>query len=85
MTQNERDDLITDLLIELRAIRELLEKRTASEARSSVEVKTSTRGVDVAAKSYDGSPVFNQVEPAVRAYFEAVHQVEHRLMGNTTA
>lgn len=55
---------------------------TSSDSRSSVEVKTSTRGVDIASKSYDGSDVQAQVTPAVAAYFETLAAVQGRLNAN---
>lgn len=52
---------------------------TSSDSRSSVEVKTSTRGVDISSKSYDHSDVQAQVGPAVDAYFAAMHMVQERV------
>lgn len=43
------------------------------------EIQTSTRGVDISAKSYDGSDVAAQVAPAVAAYFEALALVQAKI------
>jgi hypothetical protein len=57
---------------------------TSSDSRSSVEIKTSTRGMDITSKCYDGSDVGDQVGPAVMAYFEAMRQVQERLNGEAS-
>jgi hypothetical protein len=74
---------IAQLLEEsLRVQRHVLAKVAQStDSRSSVEVKTSTRGVDIAAKSYADSDVSAQVTPAVLAYFDTLEQVQARLNG----
>lgn len=59
---------------------------TSGEARSSVEVKTSTRGLDITAKSYVGSDIGcagPPVRAAVDAYFEAMADVQKRMGGAT--
>ncbi len=47
--------------------------------RSSVEVKTSTRGVDIAAKAYAGSDIGEVQDAAVDAYFGAMADIQARL------
>lgn len=88
MTFEEVLGVLLDLRILLESVNERLatidqKLAHASESRSSVEVKTSTRGVDVTAKAYDGSDIDGAegppVERAVRAYFKAIHQVEDEL------
>lgn len=60
-----------------------IETRLASEATtpSSVEVKTSARGVDIATKCYVGSPVREAGDAAVEEYFRVAQEIEARLMG----
>lgn len=52
---------------------------SSSDSRSSLEVKTSTRGVDIASKTYEGSPTDGLVDMAVANYFEAMAQVQERI------
>jgi hypothetical protein len=47
--------------------------------RSSVEIKSSVRGVDAAAKAFDGSDIKPLVGAAVDAYFEALAEAQRRL------
>ncbi len=89
MTTTQRDPhdiaIATEsTLIEILAELKRLNSRPA-ESRSSVEIKTSTRGVDISAKAYDGSDVEAQVGPAVTAYFAAMAQVQAQLNGNGKA
>lgn len=49
--------------------------------RSSCEIKTSTRGVDIGVKVYVGSPVTDACDEALRHYFRVFDQVEAELMG----
>jgi hypothetical protein len=83
--RSEHDLLVSlaQLLEESLAVqRHILAKLGQStDSRSSVEVKTSTRGVDIAAKSYADSDVSAQVTPAVLAYFDTLEQVQARLNG----
>lgn len=72
-----QNQLSVEMLSELRHLRAQLGR--TSESRSSVEIKTSTRGVDIAAKSYDGSPSIGLVEDAVNNYFRAMREVQDRI------
>lgn len=54
----------------------------AVERRSSVEIKTSTRGVDISVKAYTGSDVLEAESAAVASYFRVLNEVQERLMGN---
>lgn len=58
---------------------------SSSDSRSSIEVKTSTRGVDVACKSYAQSDISGLVTPAVDAYFATLAEVQRRLNGEVQA
>lgn len=61
---------------------ELLNARLSTgEARSSVEVRTSTRGTDVAVKHYAGSPLGEVGDEAIDEYVRLFREVEARLMG----
>jgi hypothetical protein len=63
----------------LRAIVERIETRlTLSSAVSSVEVRTSTRGVDVTVKAYAGSEVRPAGDAALDEYFRVVGEIERR-------
>lgn len=81
MSQQMQDLLVLVERIEmhLAAISEKLAS-TASGA-SSVEVKTSTRGVDITTKAYAGSPIEPAGDAAVNEFIRVGHEVEKRLMG----
>ena len=51
------------------------------EQRSSVEIKTSTRGHDITVKAYVGSPIREAGDQAIDEYFRIVREIERRLMG----
>jgi hypothetical protein len=53
-----------------------LKDASTAEARSSVEVKTSTRGVDVTAKAYAGSPIQEAGTAAYIEYFRVLDVIE---------
>jgi hypothetical protein len=53
--------------------------------RSSCEIKTSTRGADIAVKVYAGSPVGDVCDEAVREWFRTFYQVEAQLLGHRSA
>lgn len=73
---NERLD---EILVLLRSIDAKLAS-TASGA-SSVEVKTSTRGVDITTKAYAGSPITSAGDAAMDEFIRVGREVEKRLMG----
>lgn len=54
---------------------------TSATGQSSVEVKTSTRGVDVAIKVYTNSPVRPAGDEAVAEYLRVRQSIEDSLMG----
>jgi len=63
---------------------ELLNARLSTgEARSHVEVRTSTRGTDVAVKQYSGSPLGETGDEAVAEYVRLFREVEARLLGHS--
>jgi hypothetical protein len=74
-------DDMHSLLVSISATLEGIESKLASvaETPSSVEVKTSTRGVDVSAKAYAGSDISPAQKAAVEAYFAALEDVQQRL------
>lgn len=57
---------------------------SSSDSRSSVEVKTSTRGVDIASKCYASSSMDDLSERAVAEYFATLEDVQRRLTGGQT-
>ncbi len=69
--------LTEETLAELRHIRAAL--GSSSDSRSSVEIKTSTRGVDISSKAYEGSSTDGLVDLAVSNYFEAISKVQARV------
>jgi hypothetical protein len=48
---------------------------------SSVEVKTSTRGVDITSKAYAGSPITEAGDAAMDEFIRVGREIEKRLMG----
>jgi len=73
------DETDSGVLEDLRAIVERIEnKLAASGSASSVEVRTSTRGVDVTVKAYAGSDVRPAGDAAVDEYFRVLNEVEQR-------
>lgn len=68
-------------------LRELkrLNDKLASGSASSVEVKTSTRGVDVAVKSYAGSDVEAAGDAAVDEYRRVMTRLSESAMNGFTA
>ena len=51
--------------------------------RSSVEIKSSVRGVDVAAKAYDGSPIGPVGTAAIAEYFRVLADCQRRINGES--
>ncbi len=78
---NPHGESIAQLLVEILTELKHLNNRlgTSAESRSSVEVKTSTRGVDIAAKSYSGSDIETCESAAVDAYFRVMAEIQQRL------
>lgn len=52
--------------------------------RSSVEIKSSVRGVDVAAKAYDGSPIGPVGTAAIAEYFRVLADCQRRINGESS-
>ena len=50
-------------------------------AQSSVEIKTSTRGVDVTTKAYAESPIIDAEQAAIESYVRTIAEVQARLLG----
>lgn len=48
---------------------------------SSVEIKTSTRGVDIATKAYSGSPIEPAGDAAMDEFIRVGQELQRRLMG----
>lgn len=81
------DDNSTRLLIAvLDELREINGKLVGqSEARSSVQVNTSTRGWDITTKCYTGSPITEAGDAAVTEYLRVRQMLEDALMGKGQA
>ena len=74
------------LIAHLRHIEELLlsiDEKLGSSANgvSSVEVKTSTRGVDITTKAYSQSPIEPAGNAAMDEFIRVGKEIERRLMG----
>lgn len=50
------------------------------EPRSSVEIRTSTRGTDISVKVYQGSPLEDIGEQAINEYARLMREIERRQM-----
>jgi hypothetical protein len=79
----ERFSLSAQLLVEILAEVKHLNARlgSAADRTSSVEIKTSTRGVDVTCKAYSGSDILGAESEAVRSYFRVLNDIQDRLNG----
>lgn len=73
------EEALVLILVELRNLRGDLAERVGSS--SSVEIKSSTRGNDVAVKSYAGSDVQAAGEAAVDEYVRVVADLNQKLAG----
>ena len=65
----------------LALLRSIDAKLGSSASASSVEVKTSTRGVDITAKAYAGSPITSAGDAAMDEFIRVGREIERRLMG----
>lgn len=74
-------DEIRELQVVQHLLRQIIDKLGSSAGVSSVEIKTSTRGVDVTVKCYVGSPVTDAGDAAMDEFVRVGREVERRLMG----
>ena len=58
---------------------------SSAQGASSVEVKTSTRGVDITTKAYAGSPIGPAGDAAMDEFIRVGREIERRLMGGFDA
>ncbi len=76
---------VADLLSHLTHIEDILmgieEKLGASAGTSSVEIKTSARGVDITTKAYAHSPITEAGDAAMDEFIRVGREIEKRLMG----
>lgn len=74
---------ISDQLLSIESSLYTINEKLASSASgvSSVEVKTSTRGVDIGVKAYSGSPIEPAGDAAAAEFIRVGKEVEKRLMG----
>jgi len=74
---------IVDRLDEMLSLLRSVEAKLGSsgERTSSVEVKTSTRGVDITTKAYAGSPITSAGDAAMDEFIRVGREVERRLTG----
>jgi hypothetical protein len=75
---SDRLDEVLDLLRSIDA-----KLGSTAQSASSVEVKTSTRGVDTAVKSYAGSPVREAGDAAIEEFMRVTQELTNRLMGQS--
>jgi hypothetical protein len=71
--------LLATLIDRVSAIEDRLGSQTSG--TSSVEIKTSTRGVDVSTKAYAGSPISEAGDAAMAEFIRVGREIEARLMG----
>lgn len=76
------NDIVRELQIVQHLLRQILDKLASeASASSSVEIKTSTRGVDITTKAYAGSPITEAGDAAIAEFVRVGREVEARLMG----
>lgn len=76
---------MSEALDEILALLRSIDSKLANtgERSSSVEVKTSTRGVDITTKAYAGSPITGAGDAAMDEFIRVGREIERRLMGET--
>lgn len=79
MTVDIQTRLLKQLVDEVEAIRAQLPIEATPP--SSVEIKTSTRGVDVTVKAYVGSPVREAGDQAMDEFIRVTTEITARLLG----
>lgn len=72
------DAIVHELQVCNHLLRQLID-RSGETPRSSVEIKTSTRGVDIATKAYDGSPIVAAGDAAMAEFIRVGREIERRL------
>lgn len=61
-------------------LRQILDRLPSEGGRSSVEIKTSTRGVDIVTKCYAGSDITEAGDGAMNEFIRVGREIERRLM-----
>lgn len=79
------DELVLRMLQRINENIEGISQKLASEASSSVQIATSTRGYDVTVKAYAGSDVREAGDQAIEEYLRIRAEIERRLMGEREA
>jgi len=77
----EDGNVIVRLMLKQLQLLESIDRKLGSQATSSVNIKTSTRGNDLDVKCYVGSDVTEAGNQAVDEYFRLAREIERRLMG----
>lgn len=72
-------DYIEQIAKMLASIDSRLASQSQTSGVSSVEVKTSTRGVDITVKAYIGSPVHEAGDAAMDEFMRVGHELNKRL------
>jgi hypothetical protein len=70
-----------EMLAEILTVLQRIESKLGASGVSSVEVKTSTRGYDIATKAYTGSPIEPAGDAALGEFIRVAKELEKRLMG----
>jgi len=74
--------IVHELQVVGHLLRQILDRLASEQTQpSSVEIKTSTRGVDITTKVYAGSPVREAGDAAIDEFVRVGKEVERRLMG----
>jgi len=71
-------------LRQVAATLQAISDKLGSGGTSSVEIRTSTRGVDIVVKAYAGSDIQPAGDAAIHEYWRVHDEIEQRLMGRAS-
>jgi len=77
----ETEAIVHELQVQRDLLRQILARLTQAGGVSSVEIKTSTRGVDITTKAYTGSDITAAGDAAMDEFIRVGKEIERRLMG----
>lgn len=74
--------IVHELLVIGHLLRQMLDRMASEQTTpSSVEIKTSTRGVDIITKAYVGSPITAAGDAAMDEFMRVAREIEKRIKG----